>query len=377
MSASSPWMATAPPRSAAIRTWVMRACGAACCNHSRRPGSTRSLSATPRSSAVASMLSPASAMCWPPASSSPSRRCTSLLPARPIRSRGASARQPPWTQRQRARSCRVSSCSSGRLPSASGAPRNCRPCRSASAVTITGRWSRRSTQALNSPVPCCKDTPAKRSRWDHARKSAGSADSQAWPSPRLRSRSRTAVSGKPWRSAQARAPTRRRWPFTRRRRSMRGSSVCRPSEGASTRRRPPITCSSPSRRSASSGSPLPAWGIPRTDQRPSSARSSARARPRRRSSVSEWPGSSPAYMDTSTSASPMAMPCPCPMRRPFSSSSGPRRVQAVSRWSKRTGWPARALSHAATLSGCRSANGSTWLTVPTSRATHTSTIANA
>ncbi len=227
-------------------------------------------------------------------------------------------------------------------------------------------------------MPSRRRMPPAASNGAQARKSIGSAPTQAWPLPRWRSRSSTAVSGNASVCAQARTPTRRRSPSTRRRRSIRGRVASTPSAGACTPRRPPITCSSPSRRNASSGSP-PArdCGRPRTDQRPSAACCRSSARPRRRSSVSERPGNRPLYIDTSTSASPMAKPWPAPMRRPFNCSNGPRRVQVVSRRSKRTGCPARALSQAAILSGWRSASGSSWLRVPTSRASPTRPTAHA
>lgn len=302
-------------------------------------------------------------------------RCCSVF-ALPRRSCGASSRQPPATVCQRARACRRSHLSVRRADSpANGAPDNCTWVRSATTVTADTRRARSCAQACSRPLPPSTRTPPACSSDAHAARSAGAACAYALPSPLSRSNSSTEVSGARARSIQLRLPTRRVAPCTRSRRSIRGSVVSSPIDGASICSRASDTWISPNRRKASRGSACRPLGSPCTDHTPSSPRCRVKASPRRRTSVSAWPGNRPAYIASTTSAWPTRTSPLGPMRSPSRRNNGPRRVHSVCRRSKRIGWPARSLSHAAICCGCCSASGSAWLAAPTSTASATSASA--
>ena len=278
----------------------------------------------------------------------------------------ASRRQPSASTRQCARACRrakVATDATGVPPAdagANGAPRRRTSSRSPSTLIEAMRCRRRLAQASARPRPSTMVTPFTCNSDDHEDRSASFADAYSRPLPLARSKSSTKSTGEPSRRLRARSPLRTRSPSTCRRRSTSGITVSIFSDGAEMPSRASITCSSPRPSSARSGSPPWACpGNPRTCQRPSSARSSVSARLRTRSSVKERPGNRPAYCETRISAAPMATASlPAPTRKPSSRSSGPRLVHSVSRVSNCTGRPARALSHSAMRSGCRSASGS-------------------
>ena len=280
--------------------------------------------------------------CLPTCSCRPSRRCSpsSFF----SRSRGTCSAQPSARRCQRRRACSRCSCSRGAAMPGIGAPSMRTSRRSESVVTATGTKSRRVNHRLSSPLPSRRRTPPAANSGDRAWKSTGSAPSQASPLPRVRSTSSTAVNGSASAWAQARTPTRRRSPLTRRRRSMRGSVVSMPNVGERTPVRPRSPAARPAgaahpadlhrRRTVAAHAPTSDRLHPAADPAPAHAGATRSANGRQQAAVHRYQ-----HLGLAN-----GRPRPAPICRPLSCSNGPRRVQAVCSWSKRTGWPARSLS---------------------------------